>query len=284
MRRALFDLTGKVALVTGAAQGMGRAMALALAEAGADTLLVDRNEVGARDTAAAIGKLGRRAMAATGDVANPAQIQEMFRRLDAEFGRIDFLGNVAGDGILGAPEEISLEEVERCWRNLVLGRFCLCQEAGRRMLAAGRGSIVNIGSLASITALGRGHIAYSMAMGAVAQMTRELSTEWAGRGVRVNAILPAQVVNPGLEQRMTADAKLRDKFLSGIPAGRLGHPDDIRGLAVFLASDESSWITGTLIPMDGGNLAMNAGGSVGKGMEIRSRESGFRKQKDTKRK
>ena len=91
----------------------------------------------------------------------------LFRQLDAEFGRIDFLGNVAGDGVLGAPEEISLEEVERCWRNLVLGRFCMCQEAGRRMLAAGRGSIVNIGSLASITALGRGHIAYSMAMGAV---------------------------------------------------------------------------------------------------------------------
>jgi NAD(P)-dependent dehydrogenase (short-subunit alcohol dehydrogenase family) len=132
------------------------------------------------------------------------------------------------------------------------------------MLAAGRGSIVNIGSLASLTALGRGHVAYSMAMGAVAQMTRELSTEWAGRGVRVNAILPAQVVNPGLEQRMATDPKLREKFLSGIPAGRLGQPDDIRGLAVFLASDASSWITGTLIPMDGGNLATNAGATMGR--------------------
>jgi NAD(P)-dependent dehydrogenase (short-subunit alcohol dehydrogenase family) len=131
------------------------------------------------------------------------------------------------------------------------------------MLAAGRGSIVNIGSLASVTALGRGHIAYSMAMGAVAQMTRELSTEWSGRGVRVNAILPAQVVNAGLEKRMAADAKLRERFLSGIPRGRLGQPGDIRGLAVFLASDASSWITGALIPMDGGNLAMNGGGSVG---------------------
>ena len=133
------------------------------------------------------------------------------------------------------------------------------------MLAAGRGSIVNIGSLASVTALGRGHIAYSMAMGAVAQMTRELSTEWSGRGVRVNAILPAQVVNPGLEARMAADPGLRTKYLGGIPSGRLGRPDDIKGLAVFLASDASTWITGALIPMDGGNLAMNAGGSVGKG-------------------
>src|SRR6202043_2487369 len=146
----------------------------------------------------------------------------------------------------------TLEAVERSWRNLVYGRFCCCQEAGRRMLAAGRGSIVNIGSLASITALGRGHIAYSMAMGAVVQMTRELSTEWSGRGVRVNAILPAQVVNPGLEERMAADPSLRAKYLSGIPSGRLGNPDDIKGLAVFLASDSSAWITGALIPMDGG--------------------------------
>ena len=260
---SLFDLKGQVALVTGAAQGLGRAMALALAEAGADVLLVDRNEEGVQQTAANVAKLGRRGIAQRCDVSDPEQVRELARRLDAEFGRIDFLGNVAGDGVLGTPESISLEDVERCWRNLVLGRFCLCQEAGRRMLAAGRGSIVNVGSLASITALGRGHVAYSMAMGAVAQMTRELSTEWAGRGVRVNAILPAQVINPGLEQRMALDPALREKFLSGIPAGRLGQPDDIRGLAVFLASDASSWITGALIPMDGGNLAANAGATMG---------------------
>ena len=131
------------------------------------------------------------------------------------------------------------------------------------MLKQGSGSIVNIGSLASVTALGRGHIGYSMAMGAVAQMTRELSTEWAHRGVRVNAILPAQVMNDGLQERINADPKIRDRFLSGIPSGRFGSPEDIRGLAVFLASDASSWITGTLIPMDGGNLAQNAGGSHG---------------------
>lgn len=263
MTPKLFDLTGKVALVTGAAQGMGRAMALALAEAGAQLMLVDRNEAGAHETAIAVKAMDRSAFAARCDVSNPKEIRELFATHDRAFGRIDFLGNVAGDGILGAPETISLEEVERCWRNLVLGRFCLCQEAGRRMLAAGRGSIVNIGSLASMTALGRGHVAYSMAMGAVAQMTRELSTEWSGRGVRVNAILPAQVINPGLELRMAQNPGLKDKFLSGIPAGRLGQPDDIRGLAVLLASDASSWITGALIPMDGGNLAANAGATMG---------------------
>ena len=275
MTPTMFNLTGKVALVTGAAQGMGRAMALALAEAGAHLMLVDCNEAGAHETAITVKGLGRSVFVAQCDVSDPVQIRDLFRRLDTAFGRIDFLGNVAGEGILGTPEDISLEDVERCWRNLVLGRFCMCQETGRRMLAAGGGSIVNIGSLASITALGRGHIAYSMAMGAVAQMTRELSTEWSGRGVRVNAILPAQVLNPGLEKRIAADPPLQDRFLRGIPAGRLGHPDDIKGMAVLLASDSSSWITGALIPMDGGNLAMNGGGSVGpRGSGIRGQESG----------
>src|SRR5438876_5985745 len=258
--RTMFDLRERVALVSGAASGLGRAMAIALAEAGADLMLADVNSDGARLTAEHISRFGRRAVPVTCDVSDPKQIRAMFAQLDREFGRIDFLGNVAGDGILGRPEEISLADVERTWRNLVYGRFCCCQEAGRRMLKQGRGSIVNIGSLASVTALGRGHIAYSMAMGAVAQMTRELSTEWSGRGVRVNAILPAQVINPGLEARMAADPSLRGKFLSGIPAGRLGRPEDIQGLAVLLASDASEWITGALIPMDGGNLAMNAGG------------------------
>jgi NAD(P)-dependent dehydrogenase (short-subunit alcohol dehydrogenase family) len=257
----MFDLTGKVAMVSGAAQGMGRAMATGLAEAGADLFLVDRNGSGAEDTASSIRQFGRRAEVALVDVSQPAQIRALFGRFDREFGHIDFLGNVAGDAVLGPPEEISLEDVEQTWRNLVLGRFCACQEAGKRMLKAGHGSIVNIGSLASITALGRGHIAYSMAMGAVVQMTRELSTEWASRGVRVNAILPAQVMNPGLEKRIAEAPSLREKFLSGIPAGRFGAPADIKGLAVFLASDSASWITGALIPMDGGNLAMNAGGS-----------------------
>jgi NAD(P)-dependent dehydrogenase (short-subunit alcohol dehydrogenase family) len=257
----LFDLSGRVALVSGAAQGMGRAMALALAGAGADLVLADRNAAGLEKTAAEITDLGRKAVSVPCDVSEPEQIRALFATLDRAFGRIDFLGNVAGDAALGRPEEISLDDVERTWRNLVLGRFCCCQEGGRRMLAAGRGSIVNIGSLASTSALGRGHVAYSMAMGAVAQMTRELSTEWSAQGVRVNAILPGQVLNPGLDARMSADPALRARFLNGIPAGRLGAPEDIMGLAVFLASDASSWITGALIPMDGGNLAMNAGGT-----------------------
>ncbi len=164
------------------------------------------------------------------------------------------------------PEDIALEEMERVIHGLVIARFCCCQEAGRRMLAAGKGSIINICSIAGVTALGRGNFAYSLGMGAVAQMTRELSTEWSARGVRVNAILPAQVMNPGLRERIQDDPTLEGRFLRGIPIGRLGQPEDIKGLAVFLASDASSWITGTLIPMDGGNLAMNAGGTAGRSM------------------
>ncbi len=260
---SLFDLTGKVAVVTGAARGMGRAMSLALAEHGADLLLGDRNAEGMAETAAEIRALGRRAVPVVLDVAEPVEVRRLFSVLDQEYGRVDFLGNVAGEGLRAKPEDISLEMVVQTLNNLVVGRFCACQEAGRRMLAAGSGSIVSLGSLASITALGRGHIAYSMAMGAVAQMTRELSTEWSGRGVRVNAILPAQVMNPDLRRRIDENPAMETKWLSGLPRGRMGVPDDIRGLAVFLASDSSSWITGALIPMDGGNLAMNAGGTPG---------------------
>lgn len=263
MANEMFNLTGRVALVTGAASGMGRAMSLALAEAGARVLMVDINLAGAEQTAAEAVAAGGQAIATACDMTSIAAIDELYARIDREFGRIDFLGNVAGEAIRGRPEEISLADVQTTIHSLVISRFYCTQQAGRRMLRQKRGSIVSIGSLASITAMGRGHIAYSMGMGAVVQMTRELSTEWAARGVQVNAILPAQVVNPGLEKRMAADPTLRDRFLSGIPAGRLGKPDDIRGLAVFLASDASSWITGALFPMDGGNLACNAGATMG---------------------
>ncbi len=281
MIQRLFDLTGRVAVVTGAARGLGRAMALAFAEAGADLVLVDLDAAGARQSADTIAAGGRHALAVTCDTSDVGAVRDLFRTVDREFGRVDVLGNVAGDGILGRPEDLTVEEVERVFRNLVVGRFAACQEAGRRMLAAGKGSIINIGSLASLTALGRGHVAYSMAMGAVAQLTRELSTEWAGRGVRVNAILPAQVVNPGLTSRMAADPALESTYLRGIPAGRLGRPEDIQGLALFLASDASEWVTGALIPMDGGNLAVNAGGTVGP--SGRRQETGDRRQEEVEK-
>lgn len=261
MTPSLFDLTGRVALVTGAAAGMGRATALALAECGADLLLADIDEAGLGRTAADIAALGRRAVPAVCDITDLAQVDALFETLDREFGRIDVLANIYGPGAISEPEETSVAEVQYVLHGLVVARFYCCQLAGRRMLAAGRGSIINIGSIGGVTSLGRGQVAYGMGMAAVVQLTRELSTHWSGRGVRANAILPAQVLNPGLEERIAAEPELAKVFLRGIPAGRFGRPDDIKGLAAFLASDSSAWITGAVIPMDGGNLAKNPGGS-----------------------
>lgn len=263
MSDSLFNLTGRVALVTGAAGGFGSVMAVSFAKAGADLLLVDINEAGLERITAEVEGIGRRVVPEVCNILDLDQIRALFTTLDQEYGRIDVLANIAGPAAHGKPEEIPIADVQMSLQGLVLGRFLMCQEAGKRMLKAGKGSIINIGSIASVSALGRGHIAYSMAMGAVVQMTRELSTEWSGRGVRVNAILPAQVPNPGngLNERIAADPELGNRFLRGLPAGRLGRPEDIAGLALLLASDASSWITGTLIPMDGGNLAKNAGGS-----------------------
>ncbi|MEZ6144898.1 MAG: SDR family oxidoreductase [Planctomycetaceae bacterium] len=171
MTETLFNLTGKVAVVSGAAQGMGRVTAIAVAQHGADVVLIDRNLEGAEATGEQIHYLGRRTLVTQTNVSDPAAIAELFQQVDTEFGRVDFLGNIAGDGCLSKPEDLTIDDLHRVLQNLVVGRFAMCQEAGRRMLNQRRGSIMNIGSLASSTALGRGHIAYSMAMGAVVQMT-----------------------------------------------------------------------------------------------------------------
>lgn len=261
MTHPLFDLTDRVALVSGAASGMGRQISLALAEVGADLVLADINEQGMKATASDINELGRRALPVVCDVSNVEQIRAMYAQVDQEYGRIDIVANVAGEGVRNHPLRLQSDEVQKALQDLVVGRYFSCREAGKRMLAQGRGSIINIVSIAGISALGRSHMAYSMAMGGVAQMTRELSTEWASQGVRVNAIVCAQITNQGLEERMAVDPNLRDSYLRGLPIGRLGKPEEIKGLAIFLASDASSFITGALIPLDGGNLAKNAGGS-----------------------
>ncbi|MFP6643868.1 MAG: SDR family NAD(P)-dependent oxidoreductase [Candidatus Latescibacterota bacterium] len=260
MTHPIFDLTGRVALVSGAAQGIGRAMSLGFAEVGADLMLADLNEEGAQRTAAEIEALGRRAVAVRCDVSEPDQVRAIFARLDRDFGRIDVLANVAGGAAIEVrpPEDTPVEDVAAFLRSFVVGRFCCCQEAGRRMLAAGKGSIINITSIAGLTAMGRNHTPYSMAMGGTAQMTRELSTEWASRGVRVNSIVLAQVMNPGMQQRVDREPRLKEQWLRGLATGRLGTPDDVKGVAIFLAADASSWVTGAMLPLDGGNLAMNA--------------------------
>lgn len=261
----LFDLTGRVALVTGAGGGFGGAISDGFAEAGADLLVTDINPVTLQRTVDRVNALGlgRKIVSIVGDCTVPEDIRAIFARLDEAFGRIDILVTCAGPAWSTKPEDLTLEDLDRTLKSLGVGKFYFCQEAGKRMLAQGKGSIINIGSIASVTALGRGHVAYGMGMAAIVEMTRELSTEWSGRGVRVNVILPAQVPNEnnGLEARMRANPVLRDTFLRGIPMGRLGKSEEIKGPAIFLASDAASWITGAILPMDGGNLAKNAGGS-----------------------
>ena len=264
MFHPLFELSGRVALVSGAAQNMGRAAAIALAEAGADLLITDINESGLLDTADEIRQLGRKVVPAVYDVWNEAQIRAMYQQVDREFGQIDIVANIPGANILGHPEEITLEHFTKVINATLVSKFVSCQEAGRRMLASGKGSIINMSSIGGVRALGRGNFAYSVGQAGVIQMTRELSTEWADRGVRVNAIAPAQITNPGFDVRMDNTPGLRERFLRGIPAGRLGVPDDIKGLVIFLASDASSFITGSVFGMDGGNLAMGANGTIGR--------------------
>lgn len=257
----MFDLTGKVALITGAAGSLGSAVAEVYREHGAHLFLVDvnRDHLGALSDRLAGG--GQRIHLREGDIGNSADTQAIFNELDKEFGRIDILVNVAGPAKIGSPQDMPIEDVEYTVHHLVTARFLYCQEAGRRMLANNTGSIINISSVTGVTANGRGHFAYSMSMAAVAHMTRELSTEWSGSGVRTNAIVCGQITNASLEERMAADDRVRKNFLRGIPTGRLGVNDDIKGLALLLASDASSFITGAMIPVDGGNLAKNAGGS-----------------------
>lgn len=262
MSHPLFDLSNRVALVSGAARGLGKAMATGFAEAGADLVLADLNADGLATAAREMGALGRRVLPVTCDMSQPEQIRVLFELIDAEYGRIDIVGNVAGNARRNTPLDLTPEQVEFTLQNLVVGRLVCCQEAGRRMMASGDGgSIINLVSIAGINALGRNHLAYSMGMAGAAQMTRELSTEWAAKGVRVNAIVCAQLMNADLEERIAADPTLGETYLRGLPMGRLGDSNDIKGAAIFLASDASAWITGALLPLDGGNLAKNAGGS-----------------------
>ncbi len=267
MPATVFDslsLRGRVAMVTGAASGMGQAMAMAFAEAGADLLLPShKNLAGMKATREYAEKQGRRVVVVPGDMTKVEDIRAAFRTLDKEFGRIDVLAAIVGPGFRCSAEEIDLDHFQEVIYGLTTARFCCLQEAGHRMLKQGRGSIISMCSIAGLTALGRGNFAYSVGMGAVAEMVRELSTEWAGRGVRVNAILPAQVTNAGFPAFWAANPEIEKKMLSGLPIGRFGQPEDIKGIALLLASDASSWITGVLFPFDGGNLAMNAGGSPG---------------------
>ncbi len=264
-RRGPFDLSGRVALVTGGGRGIGRGIALGLAEAGADVAVCDLDGGPLADTTAAIEQLGRRALAEVADVADGEAVARLFAHIDETFGRIDVLVNNVGIGARSRPESLPIADFERVLGIGVTSALRCAQEAGRRMIARGEGgSIINISSIAGAAALGRGNLAHSANKGAIHALTRELAVEWACHGIRVNAILPCQVMTEGFQQWLaspTFDPALMDRFLTGIPMNRLATPEDFAGPAVFLASDAAAMVTGTLLPVDGGNLALNAGGS-----------------------
>jgi NAD(P)-dependent dehydrogenase (short-subunit alcohol dehydrogenase family) len=268
MSTQLFDLAGKVAVVTGAGAngGIGHAIALGFAQNGADIVAADIDHEGAKATGQEIEKLGRKALVVHFDISDPDSVAALFAAADGAFGKVDILVNVP----FAFPERLQPHELSLAAWNKTLavslnGYFYCAQHALRRMLAQGGGVILNIGSIASVSALGRGNFPYSVAKGGVAQLTRELAVEYARRGIRVNAILPAQVMTPGFRKGLIEDPrfgkKLQERLIAGIPLGRMLEPEDFVGAALLLCSDAGAAITGALLPVDGGNLAMNAGGN-----------------------
>lgn len=265
----LFKLDGRSAVVTGAGAngGVGHAIALGLARAGARLAICDIDEAGLRRTAAELREISSvDPVARLADVSSAEELGAFFSAVDDAFGRVDILVNVPfyfRDRV--KPHALSEAAWDRTMDVSLKGYFLTVREVLPRMLQTGGGSIINIGSNAGVGALGRGAFAYSCAKAAVHQMTREIALEYASRRIRCNAIVSAQVRTPGLEAHLE-NAEFREKvlprILGGLPMGRLLEPDDLVGAAVFLASDASRCVTGALLPVDGGNTAVNAGGSA----------------------
>ena len=201
------------------------------------------------------------------DVSDEQSIEDMFARVDAEFGRVDILINDAFTPVTRVyPEAYQLADWERSLRVNLTGYFMCARAAGRRMIERGAGgSIVNISSIAGSTGMGRGNFVYSVSKHGVIGLTRELAIEWARHGIRVNAVQPCQFLTPGLKTWIDNEpdpAAVTRNLVRGIPLDRMGDPErDMVGPIVFLASDAAAMITGVVLPVDGGNLAFNAGGS-----------------------
>ena len=251
----LFDLSGRVAIVTGGGRGIGRQMATALAELGADVVVCSRKLDNCEEAAAELSKLGVRALGLSCDARAPDEVASVVRRTTEELGRIDVLVNNAGATWGAAPEEVPLES----WRKVIdvnlTGVFTFCQSAGRAMIAQGGGRIINVASVAAF----RGFpadivdaVPYNASKGGVIALTRDLAVKWARHGIRVNALAPGWFPSD-MSAGVLGDRG--DAIVGRIPLGRLGGPDDLKGAVAFLASRASEFVTGQTLIVDGGESA-----------------------------
>jgi NAD(P)-dependent dehydrogenase (short-subunit alcohol dehydrogenase family) len=253
-----FSLEGRVVAVTGAAQGIGRGVAVAAAQAGADVAVVDLTEDAAAETTALVEAEGRKALPVGVDVGDRDAVFAAFDRIVGELGRVDGLVNCAAVISENVPvEEAREEDMDRLWRVNVKGGLFCAQAAFRDMQPRGSGAIVNIASQAALLSLPN-QVVYTATKGAVTAMTRSEAIDWAPHGIRVNAIAPTFVWTP-MAEPMLQIQQVHDASVKRIPLGRIGHPRDIAGAAVYLMTDAASLITGHVLPVDGGWTAGEPG-------------------------
>jgi NAD(P)-dependent dehydrogenase (short-subunit alcohol dehydrogenase family) len=249
--KQLFDLTGRVAIVTGGSIGLGRQMAEGLAEMGASLVLCARKKERCEQAAEELKALGVKTLALACDVKDPASVRDLVDTTMAQFGRIDILINNAGTSWGASVEEMTLEQWNKVIETNLTGTFLCCQAAGKFMTAQKRGKIINIASTAGL----RGSppdfqaIGYHASKGGVVAFTKDLARKWAIHNVHVNAVAPGWFPT---HMSQVLIERNRENLLRGIPLGRFGGDHDLKGAAVFLASDASDFITGDVLVVDGG--------------------------------
>jgi NAD(P)-dependent dehydrogenase (short-subunit alcohol dehydrogenase family) len=249
---SMFSLDGKTALVTGAAQGIGKELALGLAQAGADIAAVDINIEGARRTAERIGKLGREAQAVGADVSNSKDVGNMMESVVQQFGRVDVLVNCAGINIQAPAEDYTETDWKRVIGVNLTGTFLINQAVGRQMIKQGGGSIVNIASLVSESIMPSDYqCAYYVSKAGVAKLTRALAVEWARYNIRVNAISPGHTATEQCEGGEHARI-----LLELVPMGRFQETEELVGTVIYLSSDASTFVTGLELFSDGGRTCV----------------------------
>ncbi len=242
-----FSLTGKIAMVTGAAQGIGKAIALLFAEKGADIILVDLKE--SKESAKAVESFGKKALSIEADLTKTEEVNRVVQTAIKEFGRIDILSNNAGVVFLDDAENISEEYWDKTIAVNLKAVFMLSQAVGKEMIARGGGKIVNMASQASVIALDN-HVAYCASKAAVVAVTKNLAIEWGQFNINVNAISPTVVLTE-LGKKAWA-GQVGEEMKKLIPAGRFGVPEEIAAVALFLVSDAAALITGENLIIDGG--------------------------------